>query len=184
MTLFGLGVETEDEDELELGADVYSKSIHYGNAYDGGTIIRIVRDDEDRVVSVMCMAGWHDPSSPRLVTLDRSDLNMESVKWFGQNARRAADAIMSWISNSRRRPKDAGERARWTLIAAQLAEAGVGQYLPGAEKRYRQHRAQLDQPKPIHVVDATPEQVDSLHDEIQRRADLARQRMHPTEEAS
>lgn len=139
------GVATEDVDELELGATVYSRSIHYRTAYDGGVIIDIVRDEDDRLVHVVTMPGWHDPSSPRQLLIERSDINIESAQWWGKGARDAADAIMAWISNQRRRPRDAASRAHWAGIAAQLAKVGVGLYLPGAETRYRRHQQRISE---------------------------------------
>ena len=136
----GLGVNSDDPDDIEIGCLAVSKThTRAGDMPRGGTVIGISLDVDDSVLSVFTLE-----QKPGLLTtfeIDRCDIDMETVEWYGRNAATAATIINDWLS-SRAAPRDKNIRLRWQRDALALAEAAAsGQWLPKADIRYRRHQA-------------------------------------------
>lgn len=136
MTALPLGVESDSLLDIEVGAVVFSKSIQQGNGMAGGVVVgtEVLPDGELEIAVLRNMQG-----TPYIHLFEGSDINMEHTRWFAREARDAAETIHRWLSDRRnRRSIDDKDRARWSLHAALLAEAGsTGLYLPRAGQRYR-----------------------------------------------
>lgn len=134
-------VNSDDPDDLELGAGCWSKT-HVrdgGMVPRGGTIVGLNLDDSDALVSVFTLeqhAGRLD-----IFEIVRSDVAMDTVRWYARDARVAAEIINRWLG-SRNAPRDYRVKALWQRRAFELAEVGAsGQWLPGADRRARRHEA-------------------------------------------
>lgn len=137
-----LGVETDDPDDIEVGAVVWSLTHYRGHAMRGGVVIGVTRlaDDDETVMAVDVLEPWTGHGPPPTFTIQRDDLNMTDAKWFSRDARLVAEKLFAWLG-SKQRPVDPRTRAWWAGRATQLSEAGLGSYLPGAETRYQRWRA-------------------------------------------
>lgn len=135
----GIGTFTDDPDDLEIGALAYSKSHHRGAFPRGGTVIGINLDVDDAVLSVVVLEQ-PGPGVIDTFEIDRSDVDMDLCEWYARNAQVAADIITRWLGKN---PKaDRRVKARWIGVAGLLADAAAsGQFLPGAELRFRRHEA-------------------------------------------
>lgn len=131
-------IRTDDPDDLELGALCFSKT-HTRSPGDmprGGTIVGIELDVDDAILSVSVL---EQPAPGVISTWDivRSDIEMETVEWYGRNAAVAATIINDWLAKAGKK-RDAAVRFRWQRVAFELAEAALsGQWLPKTEARYR-----------------------------------------------
>lgn len=136
----GLGVNSDDADDLEIGCAVYSRT-HTRGPNDmprGGTVVGIQLDVDESVLAVTTM---EQPRPNVIVTfdIDRSDINMETVDWHGRNADVAAGIVSRWLG-SRSAPPDRHVRARWQRIAGELSVAALsGLWLPKADVRVRRY---------------------------------------------
>lgn len=137
----GLGVNSEDPDDIEIGCGVYSKTHTHTSSFPrGGVVVGLTLDADESVLSVITMEHG---IGGRLDTfeIDRADVDMATVTWYGRNARVAAEIVNRWLS-SRRAPKDQHVKLRWQRTALDLAEAAAsGQWLPKAEARFRRVQA-------------------------------------------
>jgi hypothetical protein len=134
-------IRSEDVDDLEVGASVWSDTHCYLNGFPrGGTVLDVERDDDGSVVCVTTMEQQHGGGIDVFV-IDRCDINMETVQWYGRGAAAAAEVINRWLG-SKSAPRDKLLKLRWQRWALELAEAASsGQWLAGAEKRYQRAQA-------------------------------------------
>lgn len=140
-----LATWTDDVDDVELGCVVYSRTCV--GPYDwprGGVVVRIEQDgDDDEVLSVTVLewSGVGRDRFPSTYDIPRVDIAEPGDQFFSADARHAADGVMQWAS-SKRGPKDPAVKARWFLMAANLAEvASHSLYLPSAERRFQRDQA-------------------------------------------
>jgi hypothetical protein len=136
-----LGVETDEVDDVELGAVLFSKTHFNGEWPRGGVIVRVNRDEDlDQVLGVEVVDKWTH-GHPQTFVIVADDIDLETARWFTKDALGLSERISDFLSNKRTRPADARNRAYWARIAADLAEAGAtGLYLPRAEARYQRNR--------------------------------------------
>lgn len=135
----GTGANSDDPDDLEVGAVAFSKThFRHHDFPRGGTIVRLNVDaDDESLMSVTTM----EQVAGRLDTfeIDPDDVDMETVEWYGRGARVAAEIINKYLG-SKSGPRDTQNRLWWQRAALELAEAAAsGQWLPGAERRVRRH---------------------------------------------
>lgn len=136
----GLGVNSDDADDIEIGCLAFSKThTGAGDFPRGGTVIGLNLDGDDSVLSIVTMRQL--PGRLETFEINRSDIDLETVEYYGRNARTAAEIINRWLG-SNHAPRDYRIRALWQRTALELAEAGAaGQWLPKAEIRFRRHEA-------------------------------------------
>lgn len=134
-----LGVNSDDPDDLEIGCLAFSKTHVRGTTPRGGTVVNVIRDTDEHVMSVVTMeqrAGFLETFQ-----IERDDVDMGTVEWYGRNATKAAEIIATWVGG-KNAPRDRHLKLRWFDIAAQLSAVGAsGQWLPGAERRYQRELA-------------------------------------------
>lgn len=136
------GVETDDLDDLEFGARVWSTTHQDHRGYVGGVIIDIDRVAE--TVTVLPDFGPHQGPSPKTIPIP--EVNVEGLSdpatWNTRAAGVAAHQILAWLTRlTRKVDRERNDAAKWTGVAMMLqALHDSGMYLPGAEKRYRQSR--------------------------------------------
>lgn len=140
-----LSTWTDDVDDIELGCVVYSKThVRSGDWPRGGVVVRIELDGEDDAVLSVTVLEWNGVGRqqyPTTFDIPRSDIAEPGDQFFSATARKAADGLMQWAS-SKTGPKDPIVKARWVMLAAELAVAASHtMYLPGAERRYQRAQA-------------------------------------------
>lgn len=137
-----LGIETDDVDDVEIGARVRSRSYQDAYGHRGGVVVEVVRDDGDDSVLNVTVVERVEKAGPVQLLIERNDIDLEALvtgdAFFTADARLIATQLFAWLGDKKARPEDMKSMVRWSLTAAALADAASGQYLPGAEHRYKQ----------------------------------------------
>lgn len=139
----GTDADSDDPDELEVGCVAYSRTHFRRHDFPrGGTVIRLNVDADDESLMSVTTMEQNEPGRLDTFEIAPEDVNMETVSWYGRNARVAAEIINKYLG-SKSGPKDTHNRLRWQRAALELAEAAAaGNFLPGAEKRVMRAREQ------------------------------------------
>ncbi len=122
-------------DEIEVGSVIWLKDGFQADGYPrAGTVIDNFAEGE----KVPVVRFFH--GNPVVDLWDLDEL-VDEVSCNGAGARNMADNLFRWMA--RQRKLGASDRAKWSTIAATLANVGsVGSLLPRSERRYQAQREQ------------------------------------------
>lgn len=133
-----LGVETDLLSDVEVGCEIFSKTVQEASGWAGGVVAEI-NITGDGTYEFTCIRIRH--GNPYLHCFEGSDVRMEHTKFTTRMARETASFIHTWLGRRDNSRMDRSERVRWSGIAQRLDEVSIaGLYLPHAEARYRAGR--------------------------------------------
>lgn len=178
-------VETDTLTDVEVGCEVFSKTIMNGNYPAGGVVA-------DCAVNVdgsfeFTVVRWR-PGQPYLHVFDGDDIDLPVCRFNGAAAANESARLHSWLGERKNKRLDRDEKATWSRVALRLAEAAMsGLYLPVAEERYRRRRdaqqaawaAEMATPEShVGLVPKTPDEVEGIRVRLEARIDAARARLN------
>lgn len=134
--MMDLPFDSEDPDDVEVGANVWSNTHQDSGGFIGGCVIGV--DQVARTVRVMrhCEAR----RGPNWVDLSMDALDNELTTFETHNAGVVAQQLFTWLGNASAKVRSGA--SEWAQLAVQLQQIkDAASYTPGAEARFAAHVA-------------------------------------------
>lgn len=130
---------SDNPDDVEIGAQVWSNTHQDSLGWVGGVVIRI--DPIARTCEVLPNVG---KQGPRPHTLALDELHPESTRLDTRSAGITAIQLWAWLATlTTKKSRDDGHATRWAQVAVQLQTLqDGGLLLPGREAAYQATRQQ------------------------------------------
>lgn len=133
-------VQSDSLSDIEVGAEVFSRSIQDAGGWAAGVVFDIVVN-EDGEIEFHAVRFKH--GHPLVHVFPGSDVAMEHTKFGTKMPRDFAAYIHRWLGRRDNSRMDRTERVRWSGITQILDEVALGgAYLPRAAARFQERLTQ------------------------------------------
>lgn len=163
--------------DIEVGAEVFSKTIQTGGGFQAGGVVTAVAITEDGSFEFSVLRWRTEPPfNPYVQIFEGDDIDLPVTRLTARAAKGAAAKLSAWLGDKKQKSLQHDDRVRWQRVALDLTEADTGRtWIRHAQARVDAALIEARKPAPIVIGDEpTAERLSELEEQLAESIRIAR----------